>query len=78
MHDTRTAATHSTAVRVALWRAMHDQVDPPYVFEGIQVDDRTSSNYLGEPRRHQPTWNAGRLAAQSRRRIDFPLVGKDV
>jgi methyltransferase (TIGR00027 family) len=29
MHDKRTAATDSTAVRVALWRAMHVQVDPP-------------------------------------------------
>jgi O-methyltransferase involved in polyketide biosynthesis len=29
MHDKRTAAPDSTAVRVALWRAMHVQVDPP-------------------------------------------------
>ncbi len=29
MHDVRTAAPDSTAVRVALWRAMHVQVDPP-------------------------------------------------
>src|SRR5437764_6069085 len=29
MHDERTAAADSTAVRVALWRAMHVQVDPP-------------------------------------------------
>ncbi|MGA7929269.1 MAG: class I SAM-dependent methyltransferase [Candidatus Sulfotelmatobacter sp.] len=29
MHDTQTAAPDSTAVRVALWRAMHVQVDPP-------------------------------------------------
>ena len=29
MHDTATAAPDSTAVRVALWRAMHVQVDPP-------------------------------------------------
>jgi methyltransferase (TIGR00027 family) len=29
MHDERTAAPDSTAVRVALWRAMHVQVDPP-------------------------------------------------
>jgi methyltransferase (TIGR00027 family) len=34
MHDKRTAAPNSTAVRVALWRAMHVQVDaPPHVFE---------------------------------------------
>jgi methyltransferase (TIGR00027 family) len=29
MHDEPTAAVDSTAVRVALWRAMHVQVDPP-------------------------------------------------
>ena len=29
MHDERTAAPDSTAVRVALWRALHVQVDPP-------------------------------------------------
>src|SRR5437879_2471169 len=29
MHDQRNAAADSTAVRVALWRAMHVQVDPP-------------------------------------------------
>src|SRR5262245_35548513 len=34
MHDGRAAAPDSTAVRVALWRAMHVQVDPPpHVFE---------------------------------------------
>jgi hypothetical protein len=32
--DQRTAAPDSTAVRVALWRAMHVQVDaPPHVLE---------------------------------------------
>jgi hypothetical protein len=29
MRDKRTAAPDSTAGRVALWRAMHVQVDPP-------------------------------------------------
>ncbi|HLH25367.1 MAG TPA: class I SAM-dependent methyltransferase [Chloroflexota bacterium] len=29
MYDERTAAPDSTAVRVALWRALHVQVDPP-------------------------------------------------
>jgi hypothetical protein len=34
MPDKQTAAADSTAVRVALWRAMHVQVDPPpHVFE---------------------------------------------
>ncbi|CAI7974687.1 MULTISPECIES: class I SAM-dependent methyltransferase [unclassified Parafrankia] len=34
MPGTRTAAPESTATRVALWRAMHVQVDPrPHVFE---------------------------------------------
>ena len=41
MHDQRTAAPDSTAVRVALWRAMHVQVDPPpHVLEdeiGLQL-----------------------------------------
>src|SRR6266852_2084931 len=29
MHDKQIAAPDSTAVRVALWRALHVQVDPP-------------------------------------------------
>ena len=29
MNDQHTAAPESTAVRVALWRALHVQVDPP-------------------------------------------------
>ena len=29
MHDSQTPAPESTAVRVALWRAMHVQIDPP-------------------------------------------------
>jgi len=34
MHDERTAVPDSTAVRVALWRAMHVQVDsPPHVLD---------------------------------------------
>src|SRR5689334_3268749 len=34
MHDDRTATPDSTAVRVALWRAMHVRVDPtPHVLE---------------------------------------------
>lgn len=41
MSDERTAAADSTAVRVALWRAMHVQVDPPpHVIEdevGLQL-----------------------------------------
>src|SRR5882757_8272708 len=41
MHDEQTAAPDSTAVRVALWRAMHVQVDaPPHVLEdeiGLQI-----------------------------------------
>jgi O-methyltransferase involved in polyketide biosynthesis len=41
MNDKRTAAPDSTAVRVALWRALHVQVDPPpHVFEdeiGLQL-----------------------------------------
>ena len=41
MHADQTAAPDSTAVRVALWRAMHGQVDsPPHVFEdevGLQL-----------------------------------------
>jgi methyltransferase (TIGR00027 family) len=41
MHEKRTEAADSTAVRVALWRAMHVQVDPPpHVLEdeiGLQL-----------------------------------------
>jgi hypothetical protein len=29
MHDERTAAPDSTAARVALWRALHVEIDPP-------------------------------------------------
>ena len=29
MHEERSSAPDSTTVRVALWRAMHVQVDPP-------------------------------------------------
>ncbi|MGC1785020.1 MAG: class I SAM-dependent methyltransferase [Acidobacteriaceae bacterium] len=40
-HDEQTAAADSTAVRVALWRAMHVQIDPPpHVIEdeiGLQL-----------------------------------------
>ena len=41
MHDTQSMAPDDTAVRVALWRALHVQVDaPPHVFEdevGLQL-----------------------------------------
>jgi methyltransferase (TIGR00027 family) len=41
MHDNETAAPNSTAVRVALWRALHVEVDaPPHVLEdkvGLQL-----------------------------------------
>jgi hypothetical protein len=34
VHDNKTAAPDTTAVRVALWRALHVEVDPPpHVFE---------------------------------------------
>jgi methyltransferase (TIGR00027 family) len=43
MHDKQRAGPESTAVRVALWRAMHVQVDPPpHVFKdeiGLQLAD---------------------------------------
>ena len=43
MHDKQTAALDSTAVRVALWRGMHVQVDPPpHVLEdeiGLRLAD---------------------------------------
>src|SRR6185312_4202322 len=43
MPDDRTSAADSTAVRVALWRAMHAQVDaPPHVLEdeiGLRLAD---------------------------------------
>src|SRR6185295_13713284 len=41
MHDKQVAAPDDTAVRVALWRALHVEVDaPPHVFEdevGLQL-----------------------------------------
>jgi O-methyltransferase involved in polyketide biosynthesis len=43
MHDKQMAGPESTAVRVALWRAMHVQVDPPpHVLEdeiGLKLAD---------------------------------------
>ena len=34
MHEKRVVAPDNTAVRVALWRALHIEVDPPpHVFE---------------------------------------------
>jgi methyltransferase (TIGR00027 family) len=36
MHDERTSGPDGTAVRVALWRALHVEVDPPpHVFEDV-------------------------------------------
>jgi hypothetical protein len=36
MHDAKTAGPESSAVRVALWRAMHVEIDPPpHVFEDL-------------------------------------------
>jgi hypothetical protein len=44
MQDERAPAPDSTAVRVALWRALHVQVDPPpHVLEdeiGLRLADR--------------------------------------
>jgi hypothetical protein len=38
MQDQRTNAPDSTAVRVALWRALHVEADPPpHVFEELVV-----------------------------------------
>jgi hypothetical protein len=55
MHDERTAAADSTAVRVALWRALHVALDaPPCVLEdeiGLRLGPRPG---LASPAGHGP------------------------
>ena len=56
MDDTRPAAPDGTALRVALWRAMHIQVDPPpHVLEdelGLRL--AAPGRWLAPPSRHGP------------------------
>ena len=55
MHDKQMAAPDSTAVRVALWRAMHVQVDPPpHVLEDMIGLRLTPPD---EEWRHRPDMN---------------------
>jgi len=49
MQDERTAAPDNTAVRVALWRAIHVQVDPPpHVLED-EIGLQAQRYFAGRP-----------------------------
>ena len=56
MNDTEPAAPDSTAVRVALWRALHVEVDPPpHVFEDeVGLKLASPDERLAKPPRHGP------------------------
>ena len=51
MHDKQMAAPDSTAVRVALWRAMHVQVDPPPQVLEVEIGLRLAAPDEGWRRR---------------------------
>src|ERR1700681_1508355 len=79
MHDERTAAPDSTAVRVALWRAMHVQVDPPpHVLEdeiGLQLA-APDEGWHNRPDMH-PLWTRRiRAAIVARARFVEDLVAE--
>src|SRR4029453_7078514 len=60
MPDERTVAPDSTAVRTALWRAMHVQIDPPpHVFEDeIGLKLAALDEGLAQPPGHDPAGDA--------------------
>ncbi|MBO0798947.1 MAG: class I SAM-dependent methyltransferase [Blastocatellia bacterium] len=77
MSSKQIKAPDSTAVRVALWRAMHVQIDPPpYVFEdeiGLQLV-APEENWRQRPDMH-PQWTRGyRAAIVARARFIDDLV----
>src|SRR5216110_906173 len=77
MHDKQTAAPDSTAVRVALWRAMHVQVDaPPHVLEdevGLQLA-APDDGWRARPDMDPEATRGFRLAIVARARLIEDLV----
>src|SRR5207247_1583924 len=70
MHDKQTAAPDSTAVRVALWRAVHGQIDPPpHVLE-----DEIGLRLVAP----EADWRRPWFIAGSRRLRCPPAVGRDL
>lgn len=71
MHEERTAAADSTAVRVALWRAMHVQVDPPPHVHEDEIGLRLAAPDDGWRRRpdmdqHATSRNRASIVARAR------------
>jgi methyltransferase (TIGR00027 family) len=79
MHDERTAAPDSTAVRVALWRAIHVQVDsPPHVLEdeiGLKLVAPDDS-WRRRPDMDPPATSLFRASSAARARFIEDLVGE--
>lgn len=79
MHDRQTEAPDSTAVRVALWRAMHVQVDaPPHVIEdevGLQLAD-PDGNWRERPDMHPQGTQGYRASIVGRARFVEDLVAE--
>jgi methyltransferase (TIGR00027 family) len=77
MRDNRTAAPDSTAVRVALWRAIHVQVDPPpHVLEdeiGLQLAG-PEDGWRGRPDMDPQATKGYRAAIVARARFIEDLV----
>lgn len=85
MLDARTAAADGTAVRVALWRAMHVEVDPPpHVFEdeiGLRLA-APDDGWRRRPDMNQRATSRSRASIVARARFIEDLVveqaGRDV
>lgn len=77
MHDTRTPAADRTAVRVALWRAMHVEADPPpHVFEdeiGLRLADPVEG-WRRRPDMNQRATSRSRASIVARARFIEDLV----
>lgn len=79
MHDRQTVAPDSTAVRVALWRAMHVEVDaPPHVIEdeiGLQLA-HPDGNWRERPDMHPQGTRGYRASIVGRARFVEDLVAE--
>lgn len=79
MHDRRTVAPDSTAVRVALWRAMHVEVDAlPHVIEdevGLQLAN-PDRNWRERPDMHPQGTRGYRASIVGRARFVEDLVAE--
>ncbi|HEX3598788.1 MAG TPA: class I SAM-dependent methyltransferase [Lacipirellulaceae bacterium] len=81
MHDEQTPAPDSTAVRVALWRAMHVQVDaPPHVLEdeiGLQIA-APHEGWRDRPDMHPENIRPFRASIVGRARVIEDLVVEQI